>query len=296
MVNGLLVIDKPTGITSREVVNRLQRWFPRRTRIGHTGTLDPLATGVLVLCLGKATRLAEFVQALDKTYHTRIHLGAVSDTDDADGAITACDNPTIPEEAAIQHGLQSFIGYIEQVPPVYSAVKVSGRRAYDLARRGHETELRPRRVQIYEIKLLSYSYPLLELEIRCGKGTYIRSLARDIGNRLGCGGYVEMLRRTRVGPFDAAQGISPDSSREEITPRILPLESALVALPKITVSEEEGGRLAQGQTVLPSAPLSPEIRGEGGNQVAVFTEAGLIAVAVIEGAGELRPIIVLKVE
>jgi tRNA pseudouridine55 synthase len=206
-MNGLLVIDKPAGMTSRDVVNRVQRWFPRRTKIGHTGTLDPLATGVLVLCIGSATKLADRVQAMGKTYRTRLLLGATSDTDDADGTITTVPVAMPPIEQHIRELLPAFVGRIEQVPPAYSALKVKGTRAYDLARGGQAVSLAARPVDVYAITLLNYDWPYLELEIDCGKGTYIRSIGRDLGAKLGCGALVQSLRRTRVGPFTAEQGI-----------------------------------------------------------------------------------------
>src|SRR5262249_45363855 len=161
----------------------------RGTRLGHTGTLDPLATGVLVLCVGSATRLADYVQRMSKTYRSLFRLGARSDTDDADGAVTPVAGAAAPEPAALEACLRQFVGTIEQVPPAYSAAKVTGQRAYDLARRGREVSLQARAVQVHGIEVLRYDYPELEVEVRCGKGTYIRALARDLGARLGCGAY-----------------------------------------------------------------------------------------------------------
>ncbi len=152
--DGLLVLDKPGGVTSRDAVNAALRWFPRGTRMGHTGTLDPLATGVLVLCLGAATRLTEYVQRMGKTYRAGVRLGARSDTDDADGVVTAVD-AAAPDAATVAACLAGFVGDIEQTPPAYSAAKVAGRRAYDLARQGQDVDLRPRRVHIYGIDVLS---------------------------------------------------------------------------------------------------------------------------------------------
>src|SRR5262249_2168360 len=170
--HGVLVLDKPGGITSRAAVDRAQRWFPPGTRLGHTGTLDPLATGVLALCVGVATRLTEYGQRMNKPSRTGLLLGAQSDTDDADGTITPVAEAQAPQRAVVERALAGFIGEIEQVPPAYSAAKVTGRRAYDLARQGEEVVLQPRRVRIYGIDLLAYDYPRLELEVRCGKGTY----------------------------------------------------------------------------------------------------------------------------
>lgn len=213
-MDGFLVIDKPAGMTSRDVVNVAQRWFPRKTKIGHAGTLDPLATGVLVLCVGAATKLVERVQAMGKTYRTRILLGFISDTDDADGTLTAFQAGDVPCEDAIRELLPQFVGEIQQLPPRVSALKIDGRRAYDLARRGQEVKLQSRTVRVDAIRLLGYEWPHLDLEIDCGKGTYIRSIARDIGEKLKCGGLVQTLRRTRIGEFTVERGIGLDGDVE----------------------------------------------------------------------------------
>lgn len=219
-MNGLLVIDKPAGMTSRDVVNRVQQWFPRGTKVGHTGTLDPLATGVLVICVGAATKLADVVQAMGKTYRSQFRLGATSDTDDADGTVTLVRDAVPPTEEAVRAALARFVGVVEQLPPAYSALKVAGRRAHDLARRGEAVELKPRPVRIDAVRLLDYEWPFVEVEVDCGKGTYIRSIARDLGAKLGCGGLVATLRRTRVGPFTAEQAIGLELSWEEARKRL----------------------------------------------------------------------------
>jgi tRNA pseudouridine55 synthase len=282
-------------MTSRDAVDRAQRWFPRGTRLGHTGTLDPLATGVLVLCVGAATRLTEYVQDMAKTYRAGVRLGARSDTDDADGAVTPVPVDRPPERAAVEAQLQAFIGEIDQVPPAFSAAKVTGRRAYDLARQGEAVALRPRRVRVHGIDVLAYEYPRLELEIRCGKGTYIRSLARDLGERLGCGALVETLRRTRVGPFAAVDALSPNADAAVARSRLLPLSAAVVELPRVTLPAREAARLRQGQIIAPP-PAIPIVSSAGGRQeVAVFDEGGgLVAVAVVERR-RLRPVKVLPV-
>jgi tRNA pseudouridine55 synthase len=272
--SGLLVLDKPGGVTSRLVVDRAERWFPRGTRVGHTGTLDPLATGVLLLCLGSATRLTEYVQGMAKTYRTRILLGARSDTDDADGTITAVENVCPPDRGRVRETIRQFLGVIEQVPPAHSAAKVAGTRAYDLARRGKEVRLRPRQVRIDRIDLLAYRYPYLDLEVRCGKGTYIRSLARDLGEQLGCGGLVETLRRTRVGPFTAEQGVSLDAGAETALGQLLPIERAVAELPSVHVDEGTARQLGHGRKVIlkdSPAGLSQE---DSSGKVAVFSSAG----------------------
>jgi tRNA pseudouridine55 synthase len=266
-LHGLLVIDKPRGITSRAALDRCRRWFPRGTAVGHAGTLDPLATGVLVLCIGAATRLAEYVQQMAKSYRAGLRLGAVSDSDDADGTITGRPVERPPSREEVEQALAGFIGEIEQVPPAYSAAKVTGRRAYELARRGRPAELAPRRVQIYTIDLIAYDYPHLELFIRCGKGTYIRALARDLGERLGCGAYVNALRREEVGPFRAGEALSTEAPADEALSRLLPPSAAVVELPAVALPPPDALRLRQGQAVA----LPPGVTiAENATDVAVF--------------------------
>jgi tRNA pseudouridine55 synthase len=291
--DGLLVLDKPAGLTSRAAVDQALRWFPRRTRMGHTGTLDPLATGVLVLCLGTATRLTEYVQRMSKTYRTRVLLGARSDTDDADGTVTPSAGAVPPEPAALAC-VAGFVGTIAQVPPAFSAAKVTGRRAYDLARRGEDVTLEARSVRIYSIRVLHYAYPHLELEVHCGKGTYIRSLARDLGERLGCGGLVRTLRRTRVGPFTAEGAVTLDTPAEAARSRLLPGTLAVAELPRLDLPEPEVRRLCLGQTV--PVPAVPAGTAAGEAEVAVFDAAGqLAAVAALDPRRKLlRPTKVMR--
>jgi tRNA pseudouridine55 synthase len=286
--DGLLVLDKPGGITSRDAVDRAQRWFGRGVRVGHTGTLDPLATGVLVLTLGAATRLTEYVQRMGKTYRAGVRLGARSDTDDADGTITPVPGVVPAEPDAVTRAAGEFVGTLSQVPPAYSAAKLGGRRAYDLARGGEEFVLRPRPVDVYRIDVLGYAWPELELEVDCGKGTYIRALARDLGERLGCGGYVRSLRRTRVGPFTAAMGVSPDDDAATARARLLPAAMALTELPAVRLPEALLRRLRHGQGV-------PLPGGVPAGEVAVLTERGEpVAVADTDARGRLlRPVKVL---
>jgi tRNA pseudouridine55 synthase len=275
--DGLLVLDKPEGMTSRAALDRALRWFPRRTRMGHTGTLDPLASGVLVLCVGNATRLAEHVQRMPKMYRSTFRLGARSNTDDADGTIQHEEDVSPPDAHTVTSALSRFVGTLEQVPPAFSAAKITGRRAYDLARAGREVTLTARSVEVYGITVLEYNYPLLTSEIRCGKGTYIRSLARDLGERLGCGALVQTLRRTRVGPFRAEDAISLDADEQTARARVLPPESALADLARIVLQEEEAERLCCGQAIA----LPEEIAEDG--RAAVFNAEGrLVAVATVD--------------
>lgn len=282
-MNGLLVIDKPGGMTSRDVVNRAQRWFPRGTKLGHTGTLDPLATGTLVLCVGMATRLADFVQAMGKGYATRILLGATSDTDDADGTVTA--NPTAvpPAEEQVRAVVAGFVGTIQQLPPAYSALKLNGKRAHELARKGAEVKLDPRPVHVHAIDVTGYAWPHLDLTVECSKGTYVRSLARDIGERLGVGGLVQTLRRTHVGPFTADSGLSLDAPQDEVRAKVRSMGEAVVELPRVTLDAATVGRFIQGQGV-PCGTVT--------GMAAVFR--GDVFVGVGEAAGgRVRPKVVM---
>jgi tRNA pseudouridine55 synthase len=292
-IDGLLVLDKPAGMTSRAVVNRVQRWFPKRTRIGHAGTLDPLATGVLVLGLGEATRLIEYVQRMDKVYRTRLLLGARSDSDDADGVITPVPGAVAADVVTVAKCVASFVGVLAQVPPAYSAAKVAGQRAYDRARRGEAVVLSPRRVQVHAIHILDYSYPYLDLEVRCGKGVYIRSLARDIGARLGCGALVHTLRRTRIGPFTSEEALTLDADAQTVHTHLLPMEKAVGELPQLVLPESGRKCLEQGQAItLPEA-----LKGvENNTEVAVVDAAGrLAAVALVDPVRpQLRPIKVFQ--
>jgi tRNA pseudouridine55 synthase len=278
--HGLLVLDKPGGLTSRAAVDRALRWFPRGTRLGHTGTLDPLATGVLVLCVGTATRLAEYVQQMSKTYRTVLRLGARSDTDDADGTVTPVPGAFAPARATLEQVVGELVGDIDQVPPAYSAIKVTGQRAYDRARRGEEMALEPRRVRVHGIKVCGYEYPRLELEIHCGKGTYIRSLARDLGERLGCGALVEVLRRTRVGPFVPEQATPLDADAATARQRLLPLAAAVEGLTKITLGERAITLLRQGGALLLNDPSLGPNRFTHDGEVAVFDAEGRLALIV----------------
>src|SRR5262245_60055019 len=281
--HGLLVLDKPGGMTSRDAVNQIQRKLPRGIRIGHTGTLDPLATGVLVICLGHATRLAEYVQAMSKTYHSTFLLGATSDTDDAEGTITRLpDVQPIPRQR-IEEALAQFIAEIEQTPPAYSAVKVGGQRAHDLARTGSDVELRARQVKVHRIDVLSYDSPHLEVEVHCGKGTYIRSLARDLGVRLGCGGLVATLRRTAVGPYTAEQGLEPDASCEQIRANLRPMKDAVAGMTCVVATDEDVARIRCGQP----------IRGDTSTETVVLNQSGELVAICDPRDGWLHPVKVI---
>ncbi len=212
---GILLIDKPAGWTSHDVVAKLRRLTGQR-RIGHTGTLDPMATGLLVVCLGRATRLVEYMAGHDKRYTGEVTLGVSTDTDDAEGSVTA-ERP-VPElsDDDLAHLARAFTGEIQQRPPAYSAVKVAGKRAYAVARAGGAVELRERPVVVHELRLGPTAPGKLRIDVSCGAGTYIRSLARDIGEVAGCGGHLSMLRRTRVGRFTVEEAVTLEDAARRV--------------------------------------------------------------------------------
>lgn len=212
---GLLVIDKPLRRSSMDMCRIVRRRLvlggaPKRVKVGHGGTLDPLATGLLVILVGKATPLCEVVMQGQKVYETTIDLSAFSTTDDAEGERTIVSVPTPPTREQIAAALPAFIGDIQQTPPVYSAIKVDGQRSYDLARAGKSVALAARTVRIDDIQITAYAWPMLTLTITCGKGVYIRSLARDLGTALGTGGTLAALRRTRIGRWTIDQAVTPE--------------------------------------------------------------------------------------
>jgi tRNA pseudouridine55 synthase len=248
-MHGLLILNKPVGMTSRAAVDVVQGWFPG-VRVGHAGTLDPAASGTLVLGLGDATRLLEYVQRMPKTYRAAVRLGAVSDTDDAEGRVQIRDGASPPSRQALQACLAQFQGEIEQVPPAHSAAHVEGQRAYRLARRGKEVSLAPRRVWIHRIELVHYVYPRVELVVQCGKGAYIRSLARDVGNCLGCGGMLEALERSRIGPFLLQDALMLNAGSDQARRQVRPAAQAVVELPQAALSAIDLKRLTHGQRVI----------------------------------------------
>jgi tRNA pseudouridine55 synthase len=269
---GFYAIEKPVGPTSHAMVAHLRRRLPRRTKVGHAGTLDPFASGVLVVAVGPATRLIEFVQGAPKRYQATFILGATSTTDDSQGEITPLPTPEPPSRQALRTALDAFGGTIQQVPPNHSAVHVNGERAYTLARQGQALELRPREVHIYELILSAYDWPSVQVEIHCGSGTYIRSIARDLGAALGCGGYCSALRRTAVGEFTeiiAKRVEQIDLHADLVAP------TACIPLPRITLSPTDCMRIHHGRTV----PLPEGFDREVGN-IFLENQAGeLLALA-----------------
>jgi len=282
--NGWLVLDKPLRVTSRAAVDWAARWFPKKTALGHTGTLDPLATGVLVLAVGRATRLAEYVQRLDKVYESVFTLGATSTTDDSEGPITSTASVIDPGREVVESALATFRGEVQQLPPAFSAVKVNGRRAYKSARSGQLMTLPTKSVRIDAIELLEYEFPKLRVLVRCGKGTFIRSLARDLGLKLGSGGYVSQLRRLSVGSFTADDATEWGADSAEL----LPLDRGVGGLKWETISNHDVKRFRHGQTIVSPDHLTVD------DEIACFDPTGrLVAAAKVLSNQRLHPVKVL---
>lgn len=224
ILDGILVINKPKDWTSFDVVAKIRNKLNVK-KVGHTGTLDPQATGVLVLCIGKGTKLCQELTGLDKEYICDITFGATSTTDDVEGDITPVSDAVEIPITDIENILKEFTGTFEQMPPDFSAKKIKGRKAYDLARKGKKPDLKPAEVTVHQIELLDYKWPLLKLKIHCGKGFYVRSLARDVGEKLGVGGYLSALQRTRVGHFSIERAISIDEANES---KVMPMSAGKV--------------------------------------------------------------------
>ncbi len=276
---GILNLDKPAGLTSRRVVDRVVE-LVRPAKVGHAGTLDPLATGVLVVCIGKATRLIELVQEQSKSYHATFLLGRESDTDDVTGTVNEVAVSSAIRRSEVEGCLPEFLGQIEQVPPSFSAVHVEGRRAYERARAGQSVELTPRTVEVFRLEITRFEYPELELAIDCGSGTYIRSIGRDLGRALGCGAIMSGLVRTRVGPYRIEEAIPLDQlTPETLDARLLDATTAAAGLPKRVANTDERALLRGGRAI-PVGDLS----GAGSDDsVAVVDPAGgLLSLARID--------------
>ncbi|MCW3493967.1 tRNA pseudouridine(55) synthase TruB [Microbacterium sp. SSM24] len=251
---GILLVDKPGGITSHDVVARARRALGTR-KIGHAGTLDPMATGLLVLGVEGATRLLTFIVGLDKTYLATIRLGVATDTDDADGQVLAQTDASTIASAAIGVAIEPLTGRISQVPSTYSAIKVDGRRAYDLARAGEEVELRAREVTVSRFEVLAErrdgEFVDLDVVVDCSSGTYIRSLARDLGSALGVGGHLTALRRTRIGPFPVTDAAPVDGIAEQRL--VAPAAVAAAVLGRVDVTADEARDLRHGKRLAGAA-------------------------------------------
>lgn len=290
--SGFLVVDKPAGWTSHDVVDAARRWFGTR-RVGHLGTLDPQATGVLPLAVRDATKLVSFVSADPKAYRGAIRLGAETDTLDGDGKVIRRSDGPLPDEAAVRRVLAGFLGEHEQVPPMYSAVKQGGVPLYRLARRGEEVERAPRKVRIDSFELVSYEPPDVCVEVQCSPGTYVRVLAAEVGQRLGCGAFLQSLCRLRSGPFELAQAapvevLEAEAARGEIEQRLVRPAAAL-GLPALKLAPEDARRVLHGGAL----PQGGAPRAAGERIAALDPTGALIAILEVGPDRRLRPLRVL---
>ena len=258
-LDGVLILDKPPGISSNQALQRVKRLL-HAGKAGHCGSLDPMATGVLPICLGQATRFSGYLLGADKTYRARCRLGQTTTTADAEGELTS-EREVDVERSQINDALAAFRGEIEQVPPMYSALKHQGKRLYELARAGLEVERPPRPVTVYRLELIDYTAPVLEFEVACSKGTYVRSLAQDIGETLGCGAHLIALRRTEAQPFSIEQAFTLDTletdvERGDFDSHLLPVWSALEQFASLELDADDSERIRQGKVLTPELPLT----------------------------------------
>ena len=264
-ISGVLVIDKPVGLTSHDIVQVVRKGTGIR-RAGHTGTLDPRASGVLVVLIGPAVRLSEYVSASDKRYQAIVRLGSSTDTYDAEGEITKTASPDEISEEMFENALSNFIGEIEQVPPPYSAVKVKGRKAYEMARKGEEVELEPRIIQVHNLELLEWAPPEAVIDVYCSSGTYVRSLANDLGNVLGCGAHLIGLRRTKSGRFTLRDSVPLNKLRDAFTDGswyqyLIPAADALSDWPSIELNPEMVDAVRHGHRIPVTEKLGDMVCG-----------------------------------
>jgi tRNA pseudouridine55 synthase len=292
--HGWLILDKPQGLTSTDAVNRVKRLYQAQ-KAGHAGTLDPLATGLLPIALGEATKTVPYVVDGEKSYAFSVTWGAETDTDDSEGQVTKTSDGR-PTREQIQAILPAFTGDIQQTPPQYSAIKVDGNRAYDLAREGQTFELAARTVIVHTLNISDHKTDnsVTTFACDCGKGTYVRSLARDMGRSLGCYGHVTVLRRTRVGPFQEQNAISLDklvetanspAGREGLMTFLRPVETALDDIPALSVSSADAARLNRGQPILIRGAGAPILTGPA----YALCAGTLVAIGEIQ-KGELHPL------
>jgi len=272
-ISGVLVVDKPIGLTSHDVVQIVRKGTNIR-RAGHTGTLDPRASGVLVILIGPAVRLSEYVSASDKRYQAVIRLGTSTDTYDDDGRVVST-SPVNITEAQFEENLMKFVGEIEQVPPPYSAVKVKGRKAYEMAREGEEIDLEPRKIQVYSLELLEWAPPEAVIDVYCSSGTYVRSLAHDLGEALGCGAHLVGLRRTKSGRFTLRDAVPLRRLREAFDTGnwyqfLIPAAEALSDWPAIELSHEQLEAIRHGHRI-------PAEQGQGNKVRGVSEQGELVA-------------------
>jgi tRNA pseudouridine55 synthase len=255
-VDGILILDKPIGASSNQALQRVRKLL-RARKAGHCGSLDPLATGVLPICLGEATKFSSYLLGADKSYRALCRLGQTTTTGDAEGEVLET-APVCVDVSQIEELLPSFVGEIEQIPPMYSALKHEGKRLYQLAREGKQVERQPRRIEIFRLQLLSFDGRDMEIDVSCSKGTYIRTLAEDIGKQLGCGAYLAALHRTRVGGFDQSDALTMERLQDlqqqdgnRLEQLLLPVGAALADFPEVVLSASDSLDICCGKRLAP---------------------------------------------
>ncbi|WP_447956478.1 tRNA pseudouridine(55) synthase TruB [Vreelandella sp. EE7] len=287
-VNGVVLLDKPQGVSSNHALQRVRRLFEAQ-KAGHTGTLDPMATGLLPICLGEATKFSAHLLEADKMYRTRVELGVITDTGDAEGSVVERREVPALSNDDVEAAIARFRGEIDQVPPMYSALKHQGKKLYELAREGKEVERAARRISVYDARLLAFDGQTFELEVSCSKGTYIRTLAEDIGLALGCGAHISQLRRLKTGPFDgsamwtleALEALGEQSAREA---ELMPVDVLVDHLPALSVDEAAHTSLSYGQSArLDVGALPP-------NELArLYYAESFLGLGVVKGPQEVAP-------
>lgn len=280
-MHGLLNIDKPAGVSSRHVVSQIERALEPLS-VGHAGTLDPLATGVLVLGVGRATKLIDHLHRFSKTYVGTFLLGRSSDTEDITGIVTEFENSLQPTREQLNQVLPRFLGEIQQQPPAFSALKVAGQRAYKLARGGREVVLQPRPIVVQRFEILRYKYPELQVEIECGTGTYVRSLGRDLARAVGTEAVMSALQRTRIGPFAISSAIAPDQVRGDNVAELLqPSVLAIGDVPRVTLRADQAAELQRSGVLF---DLEPPIHP--GQELAALAPDGRLFAILIPSKGD----------
>ncbi len=284
-INGILLLNKPLGISSNRALQNAKHHYQAQ-KAGHTGSLDPLATGMLPICFGEATKISSFLLDSDKTYLTTATLGTTTSTGDAEGEVLEQKIIPILDKQSIESVLNKFRGCIVQIPPMYSALKHQGKPLYELARQGIEIERKQREVTIHTLALLSFTDTTLELEVSCSKGTYIRTLVEDIGHELGCGAFVSMLHRTEVKPFKNQEMINWDTVEaaqdQDLIDLLLPIDAGLTAFPEVTLNEKQTVALLYGQAIDIAVPDTSHIRIYNQNRV-------FLGMGVPDGENCLKP-------
>lgn len=286
MTDGILLLDKPPGITSNAALARAKRVLGIK-KAGHTGTLDPMASGLLALCFGQATKVAGFLLDADKTYEAEVRLGVTTDSEDAEGEVLERKPVPALDDERIEAVLDTFRGPIEQIPPMHSALKHKGQRLYELARRGETVERPPRSVVLHELELIDRDDESLRLKVSCSKGTYIRSLARDIGEALGCGAHLSELRRTASAPFDIRDAVELEAleslTRDQALALLTPPDRALEHLPAVELDEQQAKRIVQGQRLA-------DLRWAHSGQVRIYSPEAFLGIGEMDGTGHLKPV------